>query len=188
MHGLACGHCSTWIGLPYHNGREWYHLIYDEGSDHTNQSVRNHLLFTGWSARDARRGRPLLCGYSFRILVVRTCEEGIRRRLERCHSIGILSMRCGWWCFTVVYVLGGSKFVAQTRGNQCMMQHDDGVVLPVPTAWPMVLALRHHADDCGHGYALGDEPARGVLALRSIVGWFLKSCRMSITLPFRLCG
>ena len=36
----------------------------------------------------------------------------------------------------------------------------DGVLLPVPTAWPMVLALGITLMIAGHGHALGDQPAR----------------------------
>jgi hypothetical protein len=55
-----------------------------------------------------------------------------------------------------------------------MMQHDDGSVLPVPTAWPMVLALGIALTIAGMVTHWVISLLGVVLALRSTVGWFFE--------------
>ena len=55
-----------------------------------------------------------------------------------------------------------------------MMQHDDGVVLPVPTVWPMVLALGVSLAIAGMVTHWVVSLLGVVLALRSVVGWFFE--------------
>ncbi|MGA3048362.1 MAG: hypothetical protein ABSD67_17140 [Terracidiphilus sp.] len=55
-----------------------------------------------------------------------------------------------------------------------MMQHDDGVVLPVPTAWPVVLALGITLTIAGMVTHWVISLLGVVLALRSTVGWFFE--------------
>jgi hypothetical protein len=54
------------------------------------------------------------------------------------------------------------------------MQHDDGVVLPVPTAWPVVLALGITLTIAGMVTHWVISLLGVVLVLRSAVGWFLE--------------
>jgi hypothetical protein len=56
----------------------------------------------------------------------------------------------------------------------CVMQHDDEVVLPVPTAWPMVLALGISLTIAGMVTHWVISLLGVVLALRSTVGWFFE--------------
>jgi len=55
-----------------------------------------------------------------------------------------------------------------------MMQHDDGVVLPVPTVWPMVLALGVSLAIAGMVTHWVVSLLGVVLVLRSVVGWFFE--------------
>lgn len=55
-----------------------------------------------------------------------------------------------------------------------MMQHDDGVVLPVPTIWPMVLALGVSLAIAGMVTHWVVSLLGVVLVLRSVVGWFFE--------------
>ena len=55
-----------------------------------------------------------------------------------------------------------------------MMQHDDEVVLPVPTAWPMVLALGVSLMIAGMVTHWVVSLLGAVLALRSTIGWFFE--------------
>jgi hypothetical protein len=55
-----------------------------------------------------------------------------------------------------------------------MMQHDDEVVLPVPTAWPMVLALGVSLLIAGMVTHWVISLLGAVLALRSTIGWFFE--------------
>jgi hypothetical protein len=55
-----------------------------------------------------------------------------------------------------------------------MMQHDDGVVLPVPTVWPMVLALGVSLAIAGMVTHWVVSLLGVILVLRSVVGWFLE--------------
>jgi len=54
------------------------------------------------------------------------------------------------------------------------MQHDDEVVLPVPTAWPMVLALGVSLLIAGMVTHWVISLLGAVLALRSTIGWFFE--------------
>ena len=54
------------------------------------------------------------------------------------------------------------------------MQHDDEVVLPVPTAWPMVLALGVSLLIAGMVTHWVVSLLGAVLALRSTIGWFFE--------------
>jgi hypothetical protein len=54
------------------------------------------------------------------------------------------------------------------------MQHDDGVVLPVPTAWPMVLALGVSLTIAGMVTHWVISLLGVMLVLRSAVGWFFE--------------
>lgn len=54
------------------------------------------------------------------------------------------------------------------------MQHDDDVVLPVPTAWPMVLALGLTLTIAGMVTHWVISLLGAVLVLRSVVGWFFE--------------
>lgn len=55
-----------------------------------------------------------------------------------------------------------------------MMQHDDGVVLPVPTVWPMVLALGVSLAIAGMVTHWVVSLLGVVLVLRSVVGWLFE--------------
>jgi len=55
-----------------------------------------------------------------------------------------------------------------------MMQHEDEVVLPVPTAWPMVLALGVSLMIAGMVTHWVVSLLGAVLALRSSIGWFFE--------------
>jgi hypothetical protein len=55
-----------------------------------------------------------------------------------------------------------------------MMQHDDGVVLPVPTVWPMMLALGVSLAIAGMVTHWVVSLLGVVLVLRSVVGWFFE--------------
>jgi hypothetical protein len=55
-----------------------------------------------------------------------------------------------------------------------MMQHEDEVVLPVPTAWPMVLALGVSLMIAGMVTHWVVSLLGAVLALRSTIGWFFE--------------
>src|SRR5580693_5228636 len=55
-----------------------------------------------------------------------------------------------------------------------MIQHDDGVVLPVPTVWPMVLALGVSLAIAGMVTHWVVSLLGVVLVLRSVVGWFFE--------------
>jgi hypothetical protein len=55
-----------------------------------------------------------------------------------------------------------------------MMQHDDGVELPVPTAWPVVLALGITLTIAGMVTHWVISLLGAVLVLRSTVGWFFE--------------
>jgi hypothetical protein len=55
-----------------------------------------------------------------------------------------------------------------------MMQHDDEVFLPVPTAWPMVLALGVSLLIAGMVTHWVISLLGAVLALRSTIGWFFE--------------
>jgi len=55
-----------------------------------------------------------------------------------------------------------------------MMQHEDEVVLPVPTAWPMVLALGVSLMIAGMVTHWVVSLLGAVLAIRSTIGWFFE--------------
>ena len=105
-------------------------------------------------------------------------------------------MRCGWWflrwsMFWAGRLAEGSEHDAERRIDEAppdtALEHTlaaDGVLLPVPTAWPMVLAL-------GVTLMITGMVTHWVISLLGVVlagafrsvGGSFRCCRTSITLP-----